>query len=424
VISALNQDPLMQSADMPPMAANLYRLLALLSRTLIDPAQSPPTLITLPNLLNALAIPDQQKIFIGLLLLKESSELKKISFGAGANDDLYDKILAYNDSDSIYNFIAWFRTVANAFQSVKTVADDITNLQSVQKTIDGPLLRNAVSAITNCVSVVETIPVVSIRNAIPDVVINKGLQKVSDLTEVAADVLDSNYGLALTQLITIVPDFIDTAANPKTLALLKTYGGFAISIAKAKTKADLEDALNTAALPVGSYRIKRNAYFNISLNAWAGASGGIQHYPANTLPAGIKQDNGLLSFAAPVGIAFSWGNTYKDGPNKGKFKGISNTILINVIDIGSVTAFRLTQDSTATFPDFTWQNILAPAVFYIYGFRNSPLSLGGGVQYGPQLRSVTTTTATTLPAAISYRLMFAVDIPIFSFFTKTQPDKP
>jgi hypothetical protein len=427
VTSNLNQDPLLTAANMPPFAASLFRLVALVSRTLIDPAQSTPTLITVPNLQGDLATVDRQECFVGLLLLKESSELKKISFGSGASDDFYDKLIAFKPR--LTDFITWFNSAVTAFQSVKAAVDELTALQNNFKTINGQVLKDAVSGIAGCISVVEKIPIVSIQNVIPDSIINNGLKKLSDLTEVAADVLDSNYGLALTQIITIIPDFIDTNANSKTLTLLKTYGGFAVSIAKAKTSADLESALSTAALPVGSYRIKRNAYWNISLNAWAGVSGGIQHYPG-TLPAGVKQDNGLLSFAAPVGVAISWGNTYSSGPNKGKFKGVSNTILVNVIDIGSVTAFRLTHDTTSTLPNFSWQNILAPGIFYIYGFRNSPLSLGGGVQYGPQLRSIsessgsTQGTATILPAAISYRLLLAVDIPIFSFWTKTQPSKP
>jgi hypothetical protein len=90
------------------------------------------------------------------------------------------------------------------------------------------------------------------------------------------------------------------------------------------------------------------------------------------------------------------------------------------VDIGAVTAFRLKEDSTETLPELTWSNLLAPALYYVHGFKNSPISCGLGVQYGPQVRSIKNNTAEVLPSAWSARLFIAVDIPIFSFYSRTE----
>jgi hypothetical protein len=57
------------------------------------------------------------------------------------------------------------------------------------------------------------------------------------------------------------------------------------------------DALDAAALPVGSYRIKRNSYENISINAFAGAFLGAEWYPS-TIPDNVKRLGFNMGFTA------------------------------------------------------------------------------------------------------------------------------
>lgn len=418
-LATLDQDPLLSKMT-DPASSSLTRLIALLARTLIDPGQTEPTLISLNTVRTNLTDTAQQTAFLGLLLLKEKAALKAIQFNGS---DLYTQL---NNSNGLSPFIDWVTKMTVSYQGLATSFGKIKTQTNGFKSVPGQLVLSLVSSLLNTVTVTLSIPTTDLNAVFPNADLTSWLKKVTDLSQVAADAADSNYGLALTHIIAVLPDFIDTAKNPNLVQafnILKTYGNFAVSIAKAKTSADLENALSTAALPIGSYRIKRASYKNISLNAWAGGFLGTQHYPG-AVPNSVKRDNQLAGFTAPVGIAYSWGQIYyedkKNGSKKGQLKGISNTILLNIVDVGSLTAFRLTHDSTATLPDFKWQNVLAPGLFYILGLRNTPLSVGGGVQYGPQLRSITNNTANVLPSAISFRLFLAVDIPIFNFFTRTQ----
>jgi hypothetical protein len=203
--------------------------------------------------------------------------------------------------------------------------------------------------------------------------------------------------------------------------------------------------LDIAALPVGSYKIKRNTLSEISLNAYPGLALGIE-YRQNTASANtnVAASTGVIAFTAPIGLGFNWGNrkdtlraserktanrneymTYtKDGKRRSRVvTGSSHSLFISVIDIGAVTAFRINDDDTEKLPEFTWENILAPGVFYIYGIKNSPLSIGGGLQYGPQLRKITATNAEISESMFSARIFLSVDVPLFSFFSRTEVKK-
>jgi hypothetical protein len=424
VIGNLNKDPLL--GHLSAEAGSFARLAAVLTRTLIDPSHTDgTTLITLTNIQKDLANADQQMAFLGFLLLKEKSELQNNIIFGGQN--LYALLNAKAaDVAALTQLIDWMKNLVTSFQGISEVVARITTQQGASKGISGQIISDMTNGIVHTLNVILDFPpaVVDLRAIIPNAVLAQAVDIVGKLAQISADVADSNYGLALSHVIVLLPEVVNIS-NTKTLALLQDYGNFAISIAKAKTNTDLENALSTAALPVGSYRIKRNSYKNIALNAWAGGFGGTQHYPG-TLPDGVKRDNWLLGFTAPVGISYNWGQVYQSTTTKGKkgaLKGYSNTVFLSIFDVGSITSFRLTHDTTATLPDFKWQNLLAPGVFYVLGFRNSPLSLGGGVQYGPQLRSITNNTAVILPSAVSVRLFLAVDIPMFNFFTRTQPLK-
>jgi hypothetical protein len=98
---------------------------------------------------------------------------------------------------------------------------------------------------------------------------------------------------------------------------------------------------------------------------------------------------------------------------------------VSVIDIGAITSFRLVNDDTETLPEFNWNNILAPGMYYVNGLKNTPLSWGLGLQYGPQLRDIEKdgTTLELSDSLFSVRLFLSVDIPIFNFYTRNTPKR-
>jgi hypothetical protein len=234
-----------------------------------------------------------------------------------------------------------------------------------------------------------------------------------DLLEISRNIYDKAYGVAILNTIELL-----NKAAVKDSAIVKKivkYLSFMNSIAAARDAEEMQKVLEAAALPVGSYRIKRASIFNISLNAYPGGFMGFDYLTAGEEIKGSRWGDNL-AFAAPVGLAFSWGN-----PKKGYDKpGPSNSLFISIIDIGAVVSWRISDENTGGLPEFKWKNILAPGLFYMHGIENSPLTIGAGIQYGPQLREIKSPTEAEIVESGSLRIgiIVAVDIPIFNIHTK------
>jgi hypothetical protein len=182
-------------------------------------------------------------------------------------------------------------------------------------------------------------------------------------------------------------------------------------------------AIETAALPVGSSRIKRESPFNVSVNAYTGLFIGRESIK------GVKDDKGFNSYGvtAPVGISISRGHsimfigTGQEGWKKGKM-GWSTSLFISLIDIGALTAYRFENDETAEVPTIQLKNIVSPGAFISLGIPKTPLSFNIGAQMGPNLRKITTTTPDDDDNKRYWRFStsFCVDIPLFNLFTKSR----
>jgi len=201
---------------------------------------------------------------------------------------------------------------------------------------------------------------------------------------------------------------------------------------------EMATVIEAAALPVQSYRLKRNSRFSISLNSYAGvffASEQLNNSNAK------NKTSGLIGVTAPVGIGFNWGLTTKDENDYSKYpskttvkkgggkiekssyyKGHSLSLFTSLVDVGALATFRLNDDQTPV-DELEWQNVLAPGAHIIWGIGKTPLSLGVGAQYGPELRKVTAKegVATTTINSRGWRfgVSFIVDIPLLQLYRKT-----
>jgi len=250
--------------------------------------------------------------------------------------------------------------------------------------------------------------------------------RIDEFLALAASIQEEKYGLAITQSIGLMEKSSIDTKHPFFFKSYKKYGPFIANVAQANSSAEVKEALEVAALPVGSYQIKRQTFSEISLNAYAGLFAGLEY--RTSPPKGANEIVGAVGFTAPAGLAFSWGTrdvvkTRQAGDKRVKTSwkptGSSNSFFFSIIDVGAVTSFRIADDSTETLPEFTWENILAPGVFYVRGLKDSPVSLGIGVQSGPQLRELTSTSTVLSDANWTCKAFVAVDIPIFSFVSRT-----
>jgi len=212
-------------------------------------------------------------------------------------------------------------------------------------------------------------------------------------------------------------------SNKSRAALLK-YGSFMAAVVNARSSDDVKAAIESVVLPAGSYTVKRETNFNVSINSFIGPYGGAEYLPA------LKQHQwaSTTGFTAPVGIAFSWGNYFngvrsdKDKPVKPGAKkkgGQSFGFFIPVIDIGSVASFRLANDSSKVSSEIQLKNIISPGLYFYWGLPKCPVSLGIGGQIGPQLRQI---TAVSTNIDQNYYLRFGfnvvVDIPLFNIYSR------
>jgi hypothetical protein len=227
---------------------------------------------------------------------------------------------------------------------------------------------------------------------------------------------DKKYGLALvelTQYIGVLQGNIDT----ERFSRFKKYTGFVANALAAENKEQLMDALNTSAQPVGSYRIKRNTTFNVSVNAFAGGFVGTDFG---------THDATVYGFTAPVGIYMGFGNIWKkysENPLK-DVDGKSFGLFLSMVDVGAVTVFSI-QDSDTEMADVTWDNVFAPGAYLSFGFGKCPLSLNLGGQMGPELTKVNPDgTPEFVKKEWYWRFSAVIDIPLYNLYSKQRSYTP
>lgn len=192
----------------------------------------------------------------------------------------------------------------------------------------------------------------------------------------------------------------------KIRSMIIKYGYFISAVAMAENSDQIKDAIESVVLPAGSSSMKENSSLTITLNSYVGVFLGNEH-----LEKGTKQKwFNTVGVIAPIGLEISTGLPFL------VFKSIS--IFGSVLDLGTITAFRFKDNTTEKLPELTFKNIIAPGVYGIFGLKGVPISIGGGVQYGPQLRTIKITDEGNeiTSSAWRFNLFIAVDIPLLKFY--------
>jgi hypothetical protein len=182
-------------------------------------------------------------------------------------------------------------------------------------------------------------------------------------------------------------------------------------MAVAKDADEVSKAIEALALPSGSYTIKRTVKRNISINAYPGLTmAGDLTYKGKNAYLGFSP-----SFTAPIGINFAWSTPKK----------YSHSVFVSIIDIGAFTRMYLTKNnfandstSVSTLPQATFVTLFAPGVHYSFGFKNTPLSLNVGIQYGPALKTTLNTGEIKTYESLRFCAGLVLDIPLLNLHTK------
>ncbi|MEL6254934.1 MAG: hypothetical protein AAFR87_23205 [Bacteroidota bacterium] len=213
---------------------------------------------------------------------------------------------------------------------------------------------------------------------------------------------------------------------------LAFYGGFMLDIFYAKSAPEIKGLLYKYALPAGSYRIKRKSQISLELGAYPNLYVGREFI---IQADGQQGDGWVAGVSAPVGLSVSWpirkrldpfdpatsDRTLKNSKLSGSaYSGHSFSLFFPVIDIAAPFSYRWTNGNDVGFPDeISWQQILSPGLYAVWGMKNKPISLSLGGQYVPKLRSITS-NGTDVRNLDAFRigLNLAVDIPLFSLFRR------
>lgn len=361
--------------------------------------------------------PEVVKIFLGLLLKTEKNKLEEICIDA-SEETLYSKLNTPKSPD----IFSQLNNLTNDYQKFLTAekpgADDATLRKSQQVTYITTRLQAAIDMIGHLADLSNTLGITN-TNQVTE--FEKYRSAAKTFVTISKNVAEKDYGIAVNgvfNLIEILELNKDSERSPLFKELLK-YGMFAATVASAETSAEMVTALETAALPVGSYRIKRNNRLNISVNSYGGISGGYEEFKA--------QGGGFFAPSALVGFYIGGGTQQKNVKNN---DGCSWGAFLSLIDVGGIFALRLigsdttkNATTTAVLPEISWRNIFTPGIYFVHGFKNSPISLGIGLQRAPQLRLSDKNNSITILDVDAWRIgaKLTIDIPLFNI--KTRADK-
>ncbi len=189
----------------------------------------------------------------------------------------------------------------------------------------------------------------------------------------------------------------DNLPTKKFLESFLKYGNFLASVVKAESAAEVEAALDATALPAGSYSIKQNSHFNVSLNGYIGYGWD------------IDKGNG---FYAPIGFSFNMG--------LGKKKGGALSIFTAIIDVGSIVSYRLKNGNDEDLKqEVRLESIFAPSAQLLFEIPRLPIAFGPGWRRTPKLFYSSSTNFTVVPAKDVINISVLIDIPIFTLTNRS-----
>jgi hypothetical protein len=184
----------------------------------------------------------------------------------------------------------------------------------------------------------------------------------------------------------------DGKGSVLNLGTILKYAGLLASISQAQNSQEVENLLQSTALPAGSSRIKKVTAFNIAVNAYVGGF-------SRSGMAGLGFTN-RYGLTAPIGFTFSngWGHCG------------SISLFAGVFDIGNVIQYKLNNQG-AYEQNVSLAGIVSPSIHLAYGFPwYLPITFGAGWQWV----SPASNTTNNIQLSSHFNLFLGVDIPLFN----------
>lgn len=369
------------------------------------------------------------KYYLGLVYHEAKTKYNSVPYKNTNLVSLLDKVAdKYDTAVAIYGaYQRYVLRFAEKTDALNKMIEDYSELPADSAALEkyGMYLRSAVDLVQYCTQA-STLPIIT--NNVPDLdsLFSKYFQIAYSTSDLLTNISKKNYSAAINDVVRIynlvrVKPLQDkpTGENKKAASVsvltqnrLAKYGSFMANVATAKTPDEVAAAIEAAALPVGSSRIKRETVFNVALNAYVGPFIGYEKIKG--VDSGKINSYGIT---APIGVSVSKGNSilfFKSNTHS------SSTIFFSLVDIGALTAFRFTNDSTEKIPTVELRDIVSPGIFFSHGFGKTPLSLNIGYQVGPLLRKVRLDENLVGKSYSRISVSIVVDIPVFNLYSRSK----
>jgi hypothetical protein len=231
----------------------------------------------------------------------------------------------------------------------------------------------------------------------------------------ARQLLEGSFAAGLTTLLTTVS--IPTTQEP--YVSLVRFGGLLTEIGSARSSDEVAAALESAAAPAGSWRLRRRKW-TLGLSARVGITAGME----NVLGEALDGQDSRVPWGATTGLSLPIGLDASIPLGESWALGL----MLHPIDLGAVATARLggteqimtgeVSERATLEPKVGFAQVLALGGGIYLGLGRTPLVLQLGASFVPGLRPVIT-SAGTEPSMETARNVFrvtaglSVDVPIF-----------
>lgn len=253
---------------------------------------------------------------------------------------------------------------------------------------------------------------------------------IIDLTERTIDlyrsIVNADYGYVVTNGCYITEKILLASGVENTHAIrivqsISKYGGFMVDVVTADDSEAIKTAIKNNVTSF-SYRDKRTSSVSFTLSAHPGVYGGTERLV-------VTDEYGLnFGITAPIGFELAFGEKSKEfksgfrayaGNKKVKYlRGWGYGFFFSFADIGAAFNYRLLDAESELPEELTFKQVFSPGCSFNIHFRNTPLTLGMGFQYTPELRKVTTDGIETSTATMRYMVRLSWDIPLIKFWAR------
>jgi hypothetical protein len=354
-LQEINTDDILTNTEPNVVAA--FETLRLFNYALKDISENTddPYWISTQHMDELLTNPKLLQYFIGLVI----TQAEGINYGTQNLANIL------NDNSIIPNVIHIITDIRNIASQIKELHQNNKNTftdQDKENEVD-----QYFSAANQLLSLLE-----GANYFKPDLISPTIISSIRNILNTSAEVYKGVYSKQYTLAVLSIGKLFNTISTNKNenfknvIKFITEKGIFIAQMAEAKTADDVKSILQQYAAPSGSWRDKRTAGFNVSIDSYLGGSAYLD---------GKKSVR--YGTSTPVGISVS--------TSLGKKWAL--TFLGSVVDLGPITAYRFSND-TSDIAKIYLKEILAPgfhASLLIPICDCAPLTINGGYQQYPLL---------------------------------------